>query len=169
MTRCRFRLGILSRSAIRSRCDASGLSIRVQLLRTQFRLRAQYRSAENVLAEIGHVVERFHPRNIRIEDETFGLNVPRTRPHSRRDPRAWTGTAGQLLGANARRPGGPRLYPPAQALQFPVAGDRRRVGQPGGSPPDGERHHARPGRTRGRACQGREAWHLGQVHPRPSA
>jgi radical SAM superfamily enzyme YgiQ (UPF0313 family) len=39
----------------------------------------RYRSAENVLAEIEYVIDRFHPRNIRIEDETFGLNMPRTR------------------------------------------------------------------------------------------
>lgn len=39
----------------------------------------RYRSAENVLDEIEYVVDRFHPRNIRIEDETFGLNQPRTR------------------------------------------------------------------------------------------
>ena len=39
----------------------------------------RYRSPENVVAEIAHVVERFAPRVIRFEDETFGLSMPRTR------------------------------------------------------------------------------------------
>jgi radical SAM superfamily enzyme YgiQ (UPF0313 family) len=39
----------------------------------------RYRSPENVLAEIEYIVETFRPLNIRIEDETFGLNLPRTR------------------------------------------------------------------------------------------
>lgn len=39
----------------------------------------RYRSAENVLDEIAYVVERFRPRTIRFEDETFGLNLARTR------------------------------------------------------------------------------------------
>jgi len=39
----------------------------------------RYRSSENVLAEIEHVIARFAPSVIRIEDETFGLNLPRTK------------------------------------------------------------------------------------------
>lgn len=39
----------------------------------------RYRSPENVLEEIEHVVERFRPSHIRFEDETFGLNLLRTR------------------------------------------------------------------------------------------
>ena len=40
----------------------------------------RYRSPENVLAEMEHVVAHFFkPRVIRIEDETFGLNLPRTK------------------------------------------------------------------------------------------
>lgn len=39
----------------------------------------RYRSPENVLDEIAYMVDRFHPRTIRFEDETFGLNLPRTR------------------------------------------------------------------------------------------
>ena len=39
----------------------------------------RYRSPENVLDEIEYVVKRFRPKNIRFEDETFGLNLARTR------------------------------------------------------------------------------------------
>ncbi|HVT05912.1 MAG TPA: radical SAM protein [Polyangia bacterium] len=39
----------------------------------------RYRSPQNVLAEMQDVVERFQPRVIRIEDETFGLNMARTK------------------------------------------------------------------------------------------
>jgi radical SAM superfamily enzyme YgiQ (UPF0313 family) len=39
----------------------------------------RYRTPENVLSEIEEVVERFQPRVIRFEDETFGLNLPRTK------------------------------------------------------------------------------------------
>ena len=39
----------------------------------------RYRSPENVLEEMAEVVRRFKPRVIRIEDETFGLNLPRTK------------------------------------------------------------------------------------------
>lgn len=39
----------------------------------------RYRSPENVLDEMEQVVRRFRPRTIRIEDETFGLNLPRTK------------------------------------------------------------------------------------------
>jgi len=38
----------------------------------------RYRSPENVLTEIEEIVDRFAPRLIRFEDETFGLNLPRT-------------------------------------------------------------------------------------------
>ncbi len=41
--------------------------------------KARYRSSENVLDEIGHVLEEFSPRRIRFEDETFGLNLLRTK------------------------------------------------------------------------------------------
>jgi radical SAM superfamily enzyme YgiQ (UPF0313 family) len=39
----------------------------------------RYRSPENVLDEIAHVVSRYAPHTIRFEDETFGLNMPRTK------------------------------------------------------------------------------------------
>ncbi len=41
--------------------------------------KARYRSAGNVLDEIGHVIDRFSPAHVRFEDETFGLNVLRTK------------------------------------------------------------------------------------------
>ena len=39
----------------------------------------RYRTPENVLAEIEEVVERYRPARIRIEDETFGLHMGRTK------------------------------------------------------------------------------------------
>lgn len=39
----------------------------------------RYRTPANVLAEIEYVVERFRPTRIRIEDETFGLHLGRTK------------------------------------------------------------------------------------------
>jgi len=39
----------------------------------------RYRSPDNVLAEIDELVERHRPEVLRFEDETFGLNVARTR------------------------------------------------------------------------------------------
>ena len=39
----------------------------------------RYRTPENVLAEIAEVVERYRPVCIRIEDETFGLHMGRTK------------------------------------------------------------------------------------------
>ncbi|XXX78788.1 radical SAM protein [Sorangium sp. So ce134] len=39
----------------------------------------RYRSPENVLAEIEEIVARYRPRTVRFEDETFGLNLPRTK------------------------------------------------------------------------------------------
>ena len=41
--------------------------------------RPRYRTPENVLAEIAQVVERYRPVCIRIEDETFGLHMGRTK------------------------------------------------------------------------------------------
>jgi len=41
--------------------------------------KARYRSPDNVLDEIGTVIERFNPTVIRFEDETFGLHVKRTK------------------------------------------------------------------------------------------
>ncbi len=41
--------------------------------------KARYRSANNVLDEIGYAIDRFSPAHIRFEDETFGLNVLRTK------------------------------------------------------------------------------------------
>jgi len=40
---------------------------------------ARFRSPENVMEEIGHIMERYRPRLIRFEDETFGLNLRRTK------------------------------------------------------------------------------------------
>jgi anaerobic magnesium-protoporphyrin IX monomethyl ester cyclase len=40
---------------------------------------ARFRSPGNVLAEIGEIVERYRPQIIRFEDETFGLNMRRTK------------------------------------------------------------------------------------------
>lgn len=40
---------------------------------------ARFRSPANVLEEIGQIVERYQPRVIRFEDETFGLNQRRTK------------------------------------------------------------------------------------------
>lgn len=39
----------------------------------------RYRTPENVLDELEHVVDKYKPKNIRFEDETFGLNLPRTK------------------------------------------------------------------------------------------
>lgn len=39
---------------------------------------ARYRSSENVLDEIGQMIERYQPKVIRFEDETFGLSTKRT-------------------------------------------------------------------------------------------
>lgn len=39
----------------------------------------RYRSAANVLDEIEQIVDRFQPEVIRFEDETFGLNMARTK------------------------------------------------------------------------------------------
>ncbi len=41
--------------------------------------RPRYRSPDNVLLEIEHLIERYAPKVIRFEDETFGLNMPRTK------------------------------------------------------------------------------------------
>lgn len=41
--------------------------------------KARYRSPENVLEEITYVIERFKPAILRVEDETFGLNMVRTK------------------------------------------------------------------------------------------
>lgn len=41
--------------------------------------RVRYRSVGNTLAELEHLVERFRPASVRFEDETFGLNLPRTK------------------------------------------------------------------------------------------
>ena len=41
--------------------------------------RPRYRSPENVLAEIEEILERYRPSCIRIEDETFGLHMGRTK------------------------------------------------------------------------------------------
>ena len=41
--------------------------------------KARYRSPDNVLDEIGTVIEQFKPAIIRFEDETFGLHVKRTK------------------------------------------------------------------------------------------
>ena len=41
--------------------------------------KARYRSPENVLNEIGTVIEKFNPTVIRFEDETFGLHMKRTK------------------------------------------------------------------------------------------
>jgi anaerobic magnesium-protoporphyrin IX monomethyl ester cyclase len=40
---------------------------------------ARFRTPENVLREIGEVIERHDPRVVRFEDETFGLNLRRTK------------------------------------------------------------------------------------------
>jgi anaerobic magnesium-protoporphyrin IX monomethyl ester cyclase len=40
---------------------------------------ARFRTPENVLEEIGEVIERHRPRVVRFEDETFGLNLRRTK------------------------------------------------------------------------------------------
>jgi anaerobic magnesium-protoporphyrin IX monomethyl ester cyclase len=40
---------------------------------------ARFRTPENVLEEIGQVIERHRPRVVRFEDETFGLNLRRTK------------------------------------------------------------------------------------------
>jgi anaerobic magnesium-protoporphyrin IX monomethyl ester cyclase len=39
----------------------------------------RYRTPANVLAEIGEILERYRPSRIRIEDETFGLHMGRTK------------------------------------------------------------------------------------------
>ncbi len=39
----------------------------------------RYRTPENVLDEIADTIARYRPRTIRFEDETFGLNLPRTK------------------------------------------------------------------------------------------
>ena len=39
----------------------------------------RYRSPTNVLEEIEHVLDRYRPERIRIEDETFGLHMGRTK------------------------------------------------------------------------------------------
>ena len=40
---------------------------------------ARFRTPANVIAEIGEIVERYRPEVIRFEDETFGLNMRRTK------------------------------------------------------------------------------------------
>lgn len=40
--------------------------------------KARYRSTENVLEEIGLMIDKYNPELIRFEDETFGLNIKRT-------------------------------------------------------------------------------------------
>jgi anaerobic magnesium-protoporphyrin IX monomethyl ester cyclase len=40
---------------------------------------ARFRTPENVLEEIGEVIERYRPSVVRFEDETFGLNLRRTK------------------------------------------------------------------------------------------
>ncbi len=40
---------------------------------------ARFRTPANVIEEIGQIVERYQPRIIRFEDETFGLNQRRTK------------------------------------------------------------------------------------------
>ncbi len=39
----------------------------------------RYRTPKNVLDELEEVVTRYRPKTIRFEDETFGLNLPRTK------------------------------------------------------------------------------------------
>jgi radical SAM superfamily enzyme YgiQ (UPF0313 family) len=39
----------------------------------------RYRTPENVLAELEEIVQRYRPERIRIEDETFGLHMGRTK------------------------------------------------------------------------------------------
>lgn len=41
--------------------------------------KVRYRSVGNTLEELEHLAERFHPASVRFEDETFGLNLARTK------------------------------------------------------------------------------------------
>ena len=51
--------------------------MRVLLLNSGFKPR--YRTPANVLDEVEQMLERYHPSRIRIEDETFGLHMGRTK------------------------------------------------------------------------------------------
>ena len=114
----------------------------------------RYRTPANVLDEIDEILERYRPTRIRIEDETFGLHMGRTKAILGRDHRARLPPSRSFSAQTRVDRVDDEFIRLLKTANFETLELGVETGNPDMLRRDRKGDHARAGRARGRAREG---------------